>query len=111
MINTNIFDNWDDIPVIKLETMDRQIYTGEKVMLVRNTIHPRAVIPNHAHPHEQITYVVSGECDVTTAGETRRVGPGGLSWFASDEEHEVVNTLDEPLVVIDIFAPIREDFI
>ena len=31
--------------------------------------------------------------------------------FPSDAEHAVTNTLDEDLVCIDIFAPIREDFL
>lgn len=107
----NIFGNWDALPVIKLETMDRQIYTGEKVMLVRNSIHPHAVVPAHSHPHEQILYVVSGECDVTTAGDTRHLQAGGLALFPSDAEHAVTNTMDEPLIAIDIFSPIRLDFL
>ena len=110
-MNTNIFDNWDNIPVIALENMDRQIYTGEKVMLVRNSIHPHAVLPAHSHPHEQIFYVLSGACDVTTNSGTQHLTANGLAWFASNEEHTVVNTEDVPLVAIDIFAPIREDFL
>ena len=106
-----LFCNWDDIPVITLETMDRQIYTGEKVMLVRNNIHANVVIAAHSHPHEQIFYVVSGECDVTTEGQTKHLTAGGLALFPSNAVHEVVNTLDEPLVAIDIFSPIREDFL
>lgn len=105
------FDNWNCIDPIPLGFLDRRIFTGEKVMLVHNVIHPNEVIPAHSHPHEQIFYVISGECDVTTQGKTEHLTAGGLALFPSDAEHAVTNTLDEDLVCIDIFAPIREDFL
>lgn len=105
------FSGWDQLPLIRLETMERQIYHGEKAMVVRNSIHPHAVIPPHSHPHEQLLYVEAGACDVTTGGETRRLTAGGLAWFPSGVEHAVTNTEDVPLVAFDIFAPIREDFL
>lgn len=109
---SNLFDSWDDIPTIRLEMMDRKIYTGEKVMLVRNSIHPHTIVPAHKHPHEQIFYVVAGACDVAMAGEpTRHLTAGGLALFPSNVEHSVTNTEDEPLVAFDIFSPIREDFL
>lgn len=106
----NIFAEWDKLPVIHLETMDRKIFHGDNVMLVRNEIHPKAVVPMHNHVHEQLLYVESGECDVTAGDEVRHVKAGGLVWFKSNEPHAVTNTLDETLVAIDIFSPIREDF-
>lgn len=106
-----LFTNWDEIPVIHLETMDRKIFTGENVMLVRNEIHPRAVVPMHQHPHEQMLIVESGTCEVFTEGETRVVSAGGLVWFRADQPHKVVNLSDEMLVAIDVFSPIREDFL
>lgn len=36
-----LFDNWKDIPTIHLEAMDRKIFTGKNVMIVRNEIHPK----------------------------------------------------------------------
>ena len=68
----NLFTNWDDIPTIHLDLMERKIFTGENVMLVKNCVHPHAEVPAHKHPHEQMLYVVSGECDVTTGTEKRR---------------------------------------
>jgi len=106
-----IFQNWDDIPVIRLETMDRKIFTGKNIMLVQNSIHPHAVLPMHKHPHEQMIYVVSGECDVTVGGAARHLTEGGLVFIASNTEHAVTNTQDVPLVAVDVFSPIREDFL
>lgn len=106
-----LFSNWDKIPTIHLETMDRKIFTGDNVMLVRNEIHPKAVMPLHNHPHEQLFIVESGECDVFTEEQTQRMKSGGLAWFRSNQPHQVTNLLDEPLVVIDVFSPTREDFL
>ena len=106
-----LFVNWDEIDTIHLETMDRKIYTGENIMLVRNEIFPKAVVPEHNHYHEQMLYILSGECDVTTDGETKHLKAGEMALFPSDAKHSVVNTLDEVLVAIDIFSPIREDFL
>lgn len=107
----NLFTNWDDIPTIHLELMERKIFTGENVMLVKNYVHPHAEVPAHKHPHEQMLYVVSGECDVITGTEKSHLKAGGLALFPSNVEHSVLNTLDEELIAIDIFSPIREDFL
>lgn len=80
-------------------------------MLVRNTIHPNVVTASHNHPHEQLLYVESGECDVISEKGTQHMTAGGLAWMPSGMQHHVVNTQDEPLVVVDIFSPIREDFL
>lgn len=106
-----LFSSWDEIPTIYLDTMDRKIFTGENVMLVRNEVHPKEELPLHDHPHEQLFIVESGECDVYTEGQTKRLKAGGLTWFRAGQPHKVTNLLDEPLVVIDVFSPIREDFL
>ena len=111
MFTTNMFDSWETVPVITLPNMDRQIYTGENVMLVRNSIHPNEVLAAHSHPHEQILLIESGECRVETEGRDEVVKSGGLVWFKSNQVHKVTNLLDNPLVAIDIFSPIREDFL
>ena len=106
-----LFTHWETLPVIHLPNMNRKIYHGEKVMIVRNEVFPNEILPSHSHPHEQLFVVESGECDVTTGEEVRHLTAGGLAWFPSDVPHAVTNTLDAPLVVYDIFSPIREDFL
>lgn len=107
----DLFTDWDSIETIHLDLMDRKIFTGENVMLVRNAVKPKAVVPAHKHVHEQMLYVVSGECDVITEGAKQHLRAGGLALFPSNAEHSVINTLDDELVAIDIFSPIREDFL
>ena len=106
-----LFANWDTLENIPLELMDRKIFTGENVMLTRHIVKPSVAMAPHKHPHEQILVVLSGECDVTTGDVTEHLTPGGLALFPSNVEHSFINTLDEELVLLDIFAPIREDFL
>ena len=106
-----LFANWDTLENIPLELMDRKIFTGENVMLTRHIVKPNIAMPPHRHPHEQILVVLAGECDVITDGVKEHLTPGGLALFPSNSEHSFTNTLNEELVLLDIFAPIREDFL
>ena len=64
----------------------------------------------HSHPHEQITLVEHGPVRFTIDGQTRIVQTGDVLHFPSDCEHGAT-MLDEEVVLIDIFSPIREDFL
>jgi quercetin dioxygenase-like cupin family protein len=64
----------------------------------------------HSHPHEQITIVESGRVRFTVAGVDRIASAGDVLVFPSGVEHGAT-MLDEPVVLVDIFSPIREDFL
>jgi quercetin dioxygenase-like cupin family protein len=104
-------ENWSGIPAVRLDCLRRRIFTGENVMLARNVIDAGASIARHSHPHEQILYVLSGECDATIQGETRRLSAGCVALIPPGAEHEVRVTGAQPLDAIDIFSPIRKDFL
>jgi quercetin dioxygenase-like cupin family protein len=53
--------------------------------------------------------VVKGEMELTIAGETRPVAPGGAYHIPSDTVHSA-RCLKGPAEVIEVFAPVREDF-
>lgn len=107
----NLFENWDELDEKKLALLNRKMVYGKDIMLVRNEIHPNTATPAHAHPHEQMLVVLSGACDITTDGETRHLEKNGIAWFPSNVLHSVTNTEEEPLIALDIFTPIREDFL
>lgn len=70
---------------------------------------PHAVVPMHRHPHEQAGTVISGEMELTIAGETRVLKSGDCYIIPGDIEHKAVAGADGAHV-IDIFAPIREEY-
>jgi quercetin dioxygenase-like cupin family protein len=63
----------------------------------------------HSHPHVQSTYVRSGRFAFTVAGESFEVGAGDAFVIPSGAEHSC-HAL-EPGVLVDTFAPRRDDFL
>lgn len=83
-------------------------YTDE-LMCVENTFETGAVGPLHSHPHTQITYVVSGRFRFTIGDEVREVTAGD-TMLKTDGIIHGCEAL-EPGVLLDIFTPMREDFV
>lgn len=79
------------------------------MMMTRVAFEAGAVGPLHRHPHHQCAVVESGSFDVTIEGRTRRLGPGDGYIVPSNAEHGVVAL--EPGVLLDVFTPLREDFL
>jgi len=67
-----------------------------------------AVIPDHAHPHEQISTIVTGEMELTIGDEKRLMRPGMVAVIPSGVRH-IVHALIE-CYVIDVFHPVREEY-
>ncbi len=83
-------------------------HTNE-LMCVENYFKEGAVGALHHHPHTQITYVVSGQFEFEIDGVKKIVNPGDTMLKKDSVEHGCV-CLKEG-VLLDIFTPMREDFI
>lgn len=81
----------------------------DQIMCVENQFKQGAVGPLHSHPHTQITYVVSGKFSFTIDGETYEVGPGDTMLKTDGVTHECICL--EAGVLLDVFNPMREDFL
>jgi quercetin dioxygenase-like cupin family protein len=88
----------------------RQMVVGQHVMMVRFTFEPFLVTPQHTHPHEQMTLVVKGRVRFFISGEEHIVSAGSVLHFPPHTLHGAT-MMDEEVVLIDIFSPIREDFL
>ena len=103
--------NWEDIPVEHpAEGIERQMVVGERMMIVRFRFVPFLVTPEHTHMHEQMSLVVSGRVRFFVEGEERIASPGDVLHFPPNCLHGAT-MMDEEVVLIDIFSPIREDFL
>lgn len=103
--------DWTKIPVEKTaEGIERQMVVGQNVMMCRFRFAPFVVTPEHTHPHEQMTLVVQGKVKFYIGGEERIVSAGDVLHFPPDNRHGAT-MLDEEVILIDIFSPIREDFL
>ena len=72
------------------------------------TIEKGAVLPAHAHFHEQITQVISGKLEMTIDGNTLVLEPDSITVIPSNAVHSAVALTD--CAVIDTFHPVREDY-
>ena len=82
---------------------------SENLMVCEITLEQGSVIAAHAHPHEQITYVISGKCRYTVGEETKEVSAGDSVLIPGDVMHSIV--VLETMKVIDAFSPARKDFL
>jgi quercetin dioxygenase-like cupin family protein len=103
--------DWSSVPAEQVaDGIERQIISGDQLMVCRLRIAPRVVTAVHAHPHEQITLVERGTVRFTVAGQERLSSAGDVLHFPPQCEHGAT-MLDEEVVLIDIFTPLREDFL
>jgi unsaturated pyranuronate lyase len=82
---------------------------GEKTLLTEFRLEKGAALPEHRHPYEQTGYLVSGRIDLTIGDETHRVDPGGSWCIPGNVAHRAV--AHEDSVAIEVFSPVREDYI
>ncbi len=81
----------------------------EKIMLVKVKFIAGAIGTLHHHPHLQISYIAEGEFEVTIGAEIKTLKAGDVYYAAENVEHGVVCLKDG--ILIDVFSPMREDFL
>ncbi|MHB0877356.1 MAG: cupin domain-containing protein [Anaerolineae bacterium] len=89
----------------------RRVVAGQELMLAAFTIAAGQKMPAHSHPHEQIGYVVSGRARFRVGDVVRELAAGGVYAVPSGVEHEVEVLGSEDATFIDVFTPLRQDFL
>jgi quercetin dioxygenase-like cupin family protein len=82
---------------------------NDALMLVRATFNEGAIGYTHSHSHAQLAYVESGVFDFTIGKETVTLKKGDCAYVPPDVEHGAV--CKEAGTLLDIFSPLREDFL
>ena len=82
---------------------------GEKTLMGQFTITKGAAIPAHTHPHEQTGIMISGKLRFTVDGKTTDVETGD-SWCLPGGVEHSAEALEET-VVVEVFSPVREDYL
>lgn len=92
------------------EGVRRKILGYDKdLMLVYVEFKTGSIGPLHSHVHTQVTYIISGSFDVHIGGVVKKLGGGDCYFIPPNVEHGVV-ALEES-VLVDVFTPVREDFL
>lgn len=81
----------------------------DRLMLVRVEFEKGGVGTLHSHPHTQITHVEKGAFEVEISGEKQVLKAGDVFYVPPHATHGAVCLEDG--VLIDVFSPMREDFI
>lgn len=89
--------------------VDIRTFAGEYMMLSYVTFEPDAVVQDHSHPHEQMGLLLSGRAEFTVGGVIRILGPGDMWRIPGGVVHRV-RALDAPVVALDVFHPVRDDY-
>ncbi len=72
---------------------------------------PPVTFPMHKHEHEQLGFVLQGKAKFTIGEETKIVEKNTFYKIPSNVEHGAEILGPEKGVFIDIFTPIRKDFL
>lgn len=108
---TALITDWTKVKVENpAPGIKRQMVVGQNVMMVRFTFDPFLVTDEHTHPHEQMTLVIKGKVKFIIDGEVHILTAGDVLHFPPFNRHGAT-MLEEEVVLIDIFSPIREDFL
>ena len=82
---------------------------GPNTLLTEFKLAEGAVIPAHKHPQEQTGYLISGRLNFQIGDEMMRAEAGDSWCIPGDVEHGAEAVEDS--VVIEVFAPVREDYL
>jgi quercetin dioxygenase-like cupin family protein len=89
--------------------IERRYLTGERVTVARFALGQGGVVPRHVHDNEQVSCVLSGVLKFQFDDREVVVGPGEVMQIPGGIPHAV--TVLEDTVVIDMFSPVRQDWI
>ena len=67
-----------------------------------------SIVPEHHHPHEQITFILEGQLDMVIGGTPYSLTKGMYHIIHSEVPHSAVAITD--VIAMDTFSPVREDY-
>ena len=82
---------------------------GERMSFAVVELDPSVTIPEHSHENEQLGIVLRGSLSFRVGDEVRELEAGG-TWRIPPNVPHGVHVGAEGAVVIDVFAPIRDDW-
>ena len=104
---------WNDVTEERVtDSISRKLITGDRMMIAQVFLKKDALVPQHSHHNEQITYIISGALHFYIGANREReviVRAGEVLHLPSNVPHEA-RALEDTLDV-DIFDPPRQDWL
>lgn len=105
------------MPLVTLDAIDvREIFPGLRARVVHSDrtsqswvdVDAGASFPEHRHPHEQVVNVLEGTLELCVDNVTHRLTPGTVFVIPPNVPHSGRGIT--ACRVLDVFAPVREDY-
>ncbi len=110
------FYRWSDVikdvepgPTLPAGMSRRAIVLGDS-MLALHEAFPDLQCKPHTHPASQVSYVLQGKLRMRIGGDEHVLLPGEFAFVPSGVEHSI-ESLDEYVLVLDVFQPARTDIV
>ncbi len=87
----------------------KNLVHGERTHLTKIKLKKGAIVPEHQHDQEQTGYLISGSLRFFSGDEETIAAPGDSWTFAGGKMHGAEAL--EDTVVIELFSPVREDYL
>jgi unsaturated pyranuronate lyase len=104
---------WDDLPREELNPLiGRRLITGDQMMIAHVYLAEGAIVPQHSHHNEQLTYIVEGKLRFflgDDGAEVVDVAAGEVLHIPAHLPHRA-EALEDTLDV-DVFHPPRQDWL
>jgi quercetin dioxygenase-like cupin family protein len=85
----------------------KMIHT-DRVTIAYVDVEAGAELPEHSHPHEQVTTILEGQFEFVLDGQTMLLEPGVAVVIPSNVKH--AGRAITACRILDVFQPLREDF-
>ena len=107
--NTSHFQQFANLPV-------RELFPGFHFQLIHTatntysfvTVDAGSTLPIHQHMHQQSSFVLEGQFEMTVGGQTSIMEPGSFTLIPANIPHG--GTAITHCKLLDIFSPVREEY-
>jgi quercetin dioxygenase-like cupin family protein len=104
------FDNLSSLDLQRIwDGVHGRVIHGERLTLGVIELDAGSVVPEHSHEHEQLGICLSGSLVFRVGDESRELGPGE-TWSIPGNVPHAVHVGPDGAVVLDVFAPTRDDW-
>jgi len=95
------------VPLTGIE--QKTLVYGKNTLMTKFKLKQGAVIPPHRHPSEQTGYLVSGKIRMRIEADVHELEAGD-AWCIPGETEHSADALEDT-VAVEVFSPVREDYI
>jgi quercetin dioxygenase-like cupin family protein len=104
---------WEDLPREELSPLiGRRLITGDQMMIAHVYLAQGAIVPQHSHHNEQLTYIIEGKLRFSLGddgADVVDVAAGEVLHIPAHVPHKA-EALEDTLDV-DVFHPPRQDWL